>query len=169
MPPTQITAATMCKARPRIIVISLVARRPDLAAIFGRRLDQPFPHRLGIGAGDVEIEARRIVDGVEERADMAEQALRAGADGKRPSVKIDGAALGKKLAAARPGDAQRRPAIAEIDDRGRGSGEGGAEQRVEVALLALGLDGEPALGTAPEERRRARPGGQTRGNARRDD
>src|SRR5258708_5246038 len=155
MPPTQITAARMWTASPTTMVVSLIARRLDPAAVLGRRFDQPLPHRLSIGAGDVELEAWRLVDGMKERPDMAEQALRAGADRKRAGMKIDGAAFDEQVAAARPGNAQRGAAAAEIDGRGHGPGEGIAEQRHEVAIAAFRLDDEPALGADPEDRRRA--------------
>src|SRR3569832_1061872 len=107
MPSTLISAATILNAKPTTLIISLLLHRLDLAAIFGRRFEEPFPYGLGIGTGDVQIEARRLVHEVKERADMAKQPLRAGADRIRPGMEIDGAALGEEVAAARPGNAQR--------------------------------------------------------------
>src|SRR5216683_1973147 len=140
MPPTQITAASIWTARPKTMTHSLDYWRLDPAPVFRRGFDQPLPHRLGVGAGDVEIEGRSVVDRMEERADMAEQTLCAGPGGKSPRMEIDRAALGEEVAAARPDEAQRRTALAEIGDCRRCPGKGDPDQRVEIAVAELRLD-----------------------------
>src|SRR6185437_10288985 len=130
--------------------------RRDPAAIFSRRFHEPLPYRLREGTGDMKIECG-LVDGVKECADMAEQALRAGAGGEVSGMKIDGAALGQEIAAPRAGDTQRRAAAAEIDNRRLRASKRVAQQRLEIAIVLLRLHDEPAPGTDPDYRRRPAP------------
>src|SRR5258708_5103265 len=128
MPPTQITAARMWKARPKIMTSSLYNRRLDPTPVFRRRFHQPLPYRLGIGAGDMEVEGRHVVDCMEKRADMAEQTLRAGAGGKCARMKVDRAALGEGITASSPPNAQRGAAGPEIADPRRDPRQSHAHQ-----------------------------------------
>src|SRR5258708_1532901 len=145
--------ATKSERQAKIMTTALYHRRLDPAGVFRSRFHQPLPYRLGIGAGDMEVECRRVVDRMEERADMAEQTLRAGAGGKRARMKVDRAALGEEIMASSPRDAQRGAAVPKIGDPGRDHGKGGAQQAVEIAIGLLRLDDKPTLRADPEDRR----------------